>query len=199
MATIEVVVDDLDGTPGKPRWYRTPTGTNCIVDLSDEHARELAEAQAALEAEQAQVASRFMERIARFHAKARKTKVPPKGNGTPQVRGATALEPQGWGAKARAKEERDRIRAWANTHGHDVSPFGSIKPEIVEAYHRAVAAERAASAAKVVRIEDVREKAAPAKATRKAAAAAAKTTPRKQTSSKVAAGQNVTLPFSDKG
>jgi len=104
-------VDDLDNNlEAAERIYFTIRGQDFQIDLTEEHAQE------------------FDEALEKY------------------VKAATKIEPQqaipitrarSRQSGGRGRDDIHEIRAWAEANGHNVSPRGRIKKEIIEAYDAA--------------------------------------------------------------
>ncbi|SPT54256.1 Lsr2 [Actinomyces bovis] len=102
--TIEMLVDDIDGSEATQTVTFGLDGATYEIDLNDEHAAALRES--------------LEEWVAKAH------RIAGRAN---RRRGAGA-------ARTNNSSQNQKIRDWAREHGHEVSDRGRISAEIREAY-----------------------------------------------------------------
>jgi hypothetical protein len=114
--TVELLIDDLDGSPLEEGDGDTITfayqGAEYSIDLSRKHVDE------------------FHEALAKYITAAQKVSGPGPGRSatpTRSTRGTTRPD----------KNQLGAIRAWAREHGHTVSDRGRISQEVIDAYNSA--------------------------------------------------------------
>ncbi|MET8995575.1 Lsr2 family protein [Amycolatopsis sp. NPDC004169] len=123
------ILDDIDGSAAAQTVQFSLDGVTFEIDLSDRNAAAL------------------RDELARYIGAARRV-------GGRKVRVAT-----GQSTTASDRERNQRIRAWANENGFDVSERGRLSSEVVAAYERAHGTETE-SAAPSARKRGARRKAA---------------------------------------
>ncbi|QKV79894.1 Lsr2 family protein [Amycolatopsis sp. Hca4] len=123
------ILDDIDGSAAAQTVQFSLDGVTFEIDLSDRNAAAL------------------RDELARYIGAARRV-------GGRKVRVAT-----GQSTTASDRERNQRIRAWANENGFDVSERGRLSSEVVAAYERAHGTETE-SAAPSTRKRGARRKAA---------------------------------------
>lgn len=110
---IEVLTSDISGDEMKPGEGRTidfsVDGTSYSIDLTDKEAQGFDKAIAIYVEHATKVSGR-------------------RSSGTSTRRS---------GGSGRSKEELAQVREWAQANGHEVSPRGRIKAEVLEAYDSA--------------------------------------------------------------
>ena len=110
MAKKVMLIDDLDQSEGAETVRYSVDGKDYEIDLSEENAK------------------RFRDTLKEFIDVSREVEQ------QPVLTFAPARSSRRQSSRGSSREDIPEIREWAKAHGHEVSPRGRIKKEIIEAY-----------------------------------------------------------------